>query len=335
MNRLLPLAAALAFAGALHAQPQLGVYRWDSPKGPGNVDAFGEWLGRPARVAGAFEATKTWQDIEGMDWQLGPWSQWVRGQPGRTLSLGVALLPERGASLARCGAGEYDESWERLAKNLAAYGLNEAYLRLGWEMDGPWNAWAAPPGSGKEAHFAGCFRRAVQLMRRAVPQNRWKFVWNVTTTDWKRPYLDAIWPGDAYVDVVGIDLYDQSWAKRTYPYPRRCDAACRSERQDNAWKDLRARLGAVRDFAAAHGKPLALPEWGIATRADGHGGDDDPAFIRRMHEFIHDPGNNVEYHCYWDVTTPELDAQLSGATKYPGSAEVFRRLFGAQRLARP
>jgi hypothetical protein len=311
------------------------VYRGDAPGGPGNVDAFGEWLGRPARVAAAFEATKSWQDIEGMDWQLGPWSRWVHAQAGRALSLGVALLPERGASLAQCSAGEYDGSWAKLARNLARHGLEQAYLRLGWEMDGPWNAWAAPPGSGQEAHFAGCFRRAVDAMRRAVPQNRWRFVWNVTTTDWKPSYLETIWPGDSHVDVVAIDVYDQSWAPGSYPYPGRCDAACRAERQDNAWRDQLARLQAVRDFARAHGKPLALPEWGAAIRADGHGGGDNAAFVRRMHEVMVDRGNNVEYHCYWDVATPELDAQLSGATRFPASAEAFRRLFGPQRLARP
>ena len=82
-------------------------------------------------------------------------------------------------------------------------------------------------GSGKEAAFAGCFRRIVQVMRGAQPANQWKFVFN-TATNWRsRAYLDAIWPGDAYVDVVALDLYDQSWAANTYPYPSRCDAACR------------------------------------------------------------------------------------------------------------
>ena len=325
-------AAALSLCSLAHAAPQLSVYRWDAPGGPANIDAYSQWLGQPATVAGAFEATATWDDIDGAAWQLSPWSQWVRAQSGRNLALAIPMLPPSGASLASCASGQYDQYWKNLANNLAYYGLHWAYLRLGWEMDGSWNPWAAPQGSGKEASFAGCFRRVVTVMRQAQPANQWKFVFNPTTSNWSAPWLDAVWPGDAYVDVVGLDLYDQSWAANTYPYPSTCDSTCRLARQQTAWVDESKYLLALRNFAVAHAKPMALPEWGVATRSDGHGGGDNPYFVRKMYEFIADPANNVAYYSYFDVRYSGWDSQLSPAgttTNFPQSAGLFKQLFGA------
>ncbi len=357
-----PTVARLLCCGALllsfpaGASPQLGVYRWDVPDGPSNVDAFSAWLGAPVTLAHAFEASDTWDLVDGAEWQLGPWSQWTRAQPGRNLVLGVPMLP--GAhdlsgpdgipgtaddpSLAKCGAGAYDARWARLASELSRFGLHRAYLRLGWEMDGGWYAWRARPGDGNEASYAACFRRIVRVMRGAQPASQWQFVWNPTTAWHDTQYLDAVWPGNPYVDVVALDIYDQSWAANTYPYPAACDAACRLERQRAAWRRQAWYLHAMRDFAAAHGKPLAIPEWGVALRPDGHGGGDNLHFVRRMHEFIHDPANRVVFHAYFNVSAPDIDGRLTGPvrgdapggpTSFPQAAEMVQALFGSRPRA--
>lgn len=320
------------FAAALHAA-DLGVYRWEAPTGPANVDAFELWLGRSVQLAEAFEPRDTWDNIDGAAWQLSAWSQWVRAKPGRNLVLSVPMLPSTGGvSLAACAAGQYDVYWRNLANDLAYYGLHWAYLRLGWEMDGNWYAWGAPKGSGLEASFAGCFRRVVQTMRATQPANQWKFVWNPTAT-WTDPaWLDAAWPGDAYVDVVGIDLYDQSWVANTYPYPATCDSACRLARQQTAWTSHAWYLQTMRNFAAAHGKPFAIPEWGIVSRSDGHGGGDNPYYVQKMYEFISDPTNLVQFSVLFDFNAPEANYHLSGldgTTAFPLAAAKFRELFGA------
>ena len=331
-------AIAVSCFASFAAGPQLGVYRWDAPTGPGNVDGFSQWLGRPVDLAAAFEASDRWDNIDGAEWQLEPWSQWVRMQPGRNLLLAVPMLPPSGATLAACSAGQYDVYWSNLANNLAYYGLHWAYLRLGWEMDGGWYAWAAPQGSGNEANYAGCFRRIVQVMRQTQPANQWKFVWNPTTAWWNQSYLATVWPGDAYVDIVGIDLYDQSWVTGTYPYPANCDAACRLSAQQIAWNDHLWKLTTLRDFGLARGKPMAIPEWGVAIRPDGHGGGDNTYFMQQMFEFIQNPANYVVFHSYFDVSAVDIDARLtdavtgdnpSGATRFPNAAALYKQLFGA------
>jgi hypothetical protein len=263
----------------------------------------------------------------------------VKAKSGRNLSYAVGLFPS-GGSLASCAAGQYDLHWRNLANNLAYHGLRSAYLRLGWEMDGGWYAWNAKAGSGKEASFAGCFRRIVQVMRQAQPTNQWKFVFNPTVDTWpSRAYLESLWPGDAYVDVVGVDIYDQCWVNNTYPYPSTCDAACRLTRQQTAWRFFASRLDILRDFAIAHGKPMAFPEWGVMARSDGHGGGDNPYFIQKMHDFIVDPANNVVFHSYFNISSGKrgFDSRLTdsavadnptGATRLPKSAALFKQLFG-------
>jgi hypothetical protein len=339
------IAMAMGSIAAVVAGPQVSVYRSTAPYGPPDVDAFSQWLGVPVTLGFDYGSGHDWVwGIAGPDWLLAPWAQWVRAQPGRNLVLSVPMLAgpaDRSGpdgipgtaddvSLAKCAAGQYDIHWTTLANNLAYHGLHWAYLRPGWEMDGGYT-WSAKPGSGNEANYAGCFRRIVQVMRAAQPANQWKFIWNPGTAD--PAYLQAIWPGDAYVDMVGPDIYDHSWAPNTYPYPSGCDAACRLTRQQNAWygySELPV-LQALRDFAVAHGKPMAIPEWGLVTRSDGHGGGDNPFFMQKMYEFIMDPNNHVVFHAYFDVTWSATDNfRISPpSNSFPVSSPMYKQMFGA------
>jgi hypothetical protein len=311
--------------------------------GPSAVDGFSQWLGRSVEIATTFtgfqaSSLSDWSNIEGPAWQLGPWSQWVKAKSGRNISYAISLFP-KGGSLASCAAGQYDVHYRNLANNLANYGLHSAYLRLGWEMDGNWYPWGAPAGSGKETSFAGCFRRVVQVMRQTQPANQWKFVFNPTEYA-DRTWLEATWPGDAYVDVVGSDSYDMSWVANTYPYPSTCGATCRLTRQQTAWSSQVSRINIIRDFAIAHGKPMAFPEWGVAILSDGAGGGDNPYFIQKMHEFITNPANKVVYHGFYNVSTmtgygvdhrvtdPVQYDDPAGPTKMPNAGAMFKQLFG-------
>jgi hypothetical protein len=267
----------------------------------------------------------------------------VKAKPGRNLSLAVAMFPAGiGGTLAYCAAGQYDSHYVTLANNLAKYGLLSAYLRLGWEMDGSWYRWAANAGSGKEASYAACFRRIVTVMRQARPTNAWKFVFNPTTDAGKSvAWLENAWPGNAYVDVLGIDHYDASWVTNTYPYPSTCDAACRLARQKTAWDAQVAKLNVLRDFALARGKPLAFPEWGVTSRSDGHGGLDNPYYIQKMHEFMSNPANKVDHQIYMNISDAAnfYDSRITddwtvrdsptGPTKYPLAGAKFKQLFGS------
>jgi hypothetical protein len=330
-----------------------GLYHWDAPNGPRMVDEVAKWLGRPADLGMAFSPANNWTDMAGPAWQLRAWRDWVKATPGRRFVYALPLLPgpvngsgpdrrlgtADDVSLQQCSDGKYDRTWTTLANNLVAYGLQQTILRVGWEFDGDWFAWRA---SGKEAQFAGCFRRVVSAMRAAQASAGFKFDWNPDAgiRHWSDAQINAAWPGDGYVDYVGVDIYDASW--KGYPYPSPCSTECRLSRQTSSWTDISEGLYKMRDFAVAHGKLVSLPEWGVWSRSDGTGGGDDPFYIEQMHAFIANPANRVGYEMYFDVNWTDGDHQLSDVdgtgnslsaphsykTLFPLAAARYKALFG-------
>jgi hypothetical protein len=70
---------------------------------------------------------------------------------------------------------------------------------------------------------------------------------------------------------------------------------------------------------------MSFPEWGLWSRADGHGGGDDPEYLRRMHSFIADPQNGVAFQAYFEYNGPDGPHRLM--TTFASSGATFRALF--------
>jgi hypothetical protein len=327
------------------APPFFGVYSWGSSGlGKGYYDEYPGFLNRNIVWAVDFQPTDSWDNIEGGVWQLRPWRDWVQAKPGRKLILSVVLLPSgwkgpaRGidagipVSLEEGAKGAYNGHFRKLAENLVKYGLGDSILRLGWEFNGGWYSYAAVK---KEAAFAEYWRQIVTTMRAVPGAENLKYCWN-PTNNFVQTDARKCWPGDGYVDYVGVDVYDQSWLPDTYPIP--ADAAPEEiqRRWELAWKGWnwdkqRHGLAMWRDFAKEHNKPLAIPEWGTTSRKDGHAGGDNPYFIEQMHKFIMDPANNVAFHCYFDVNAGDGHHQLTPyngkPTEFPQASARFKELF--------
>ena len=170
-------------------------------------------------------------------------------------------------------------------------------------------AWAATTPSA-EANFAAYFQQIVTAMR-AVPGENFRFVWNPDAGAFTQSgySVAAAYPGNAYVDVIGLDAYDQSWATPQTPA--------------NAWSSTTLpALTAARQFASAEGKPLALTEWGVIIRSDGHGLGDDPSYINQMVSWMENGANNVTYETYFDYNPSGLDSQITGGL-FPNSLAAF------------
>jgi hypothetical protein len=77
-------------------------------------------------------------------------------------------------------------------------------------------------------------------------------------------------------------------------------------------------LNWVASFAAAHGKPIAIPEWAMVPRyvSRGGGGGDDPYYITAMLNWIRT--HNVAYASYFDHGPSAI---TSGA--YPAGAAAY------------
>jgi hypothetical protein len=244
-----------------------------------------------------------------LNWLLGPWKG-----TGYTLSLGVPMIPDNSSgtaqgTLAQGATGAYNSYFVTLAQTLVANGAANAYLRLGWEFDGSWTIWAATTPSA-EASYASYFQQIVTAMR-SVSGEAFRFVWNPDATAFTNSgySVQAAYPGNSYVNVIGLDLYDQTWATPQTPA--------------NAWSStVLPALTAAKEFASSNGKPLALTEWGAIIRSDGHGLGDDPYYINNMISWMKTAANNVAFESYFDFNASGCNSQITGGS-FPNSLAAF------------
>ena len=254
-----------------------------------------------------------WSGMDGADgglnWLLGPWAG-----SGDTLSLGVPIIPTDPAGPGRHAGGGRHRGLRLLLRDPGPRpgrrrSRRNAYLRLGWEFDGSWFPWAAT-SPGAEASYAAYFAQIVTAMR-SVPGAAFRFVWNPDAGAFTTPgySVSAAYPGDAYVDVIGLDAYDQTWATPQTPA--------------NAWSSTTLpSLVAAQQFASAHAKPLALTEWGLSIRSDGHGLGDDPYYVDQMVSWMENPSNDVAYEAYFDCDAGGTNSLITGGL-FPDSLARF------------
>jgi len=317
-RRALARAAAAAVAASVAAPPapasaagavRIGTYGGAGSKGVPEVAAYEQWLGRPLDVVLDFLEMQSWKAmVDEAGWMSGCW----RDAGRRSLVVSVPMLVNDGApTLAQGAGGAYDQHFVALGRTLVENSYGASVIRIGWEFDGNWYPWTA---RGNTADFKGYWRR-IALAMRGVPGARFRFDWTATTV--KGPTVDA-YPGDDVVDIIGLDIYNQSWPLIADPAER--------------WKYLlNHQTGLLwhRNFAQARGKPRSFPEWGTGTRPDGHGGGDDPLFIRNMLAWIRE-GGPVDYACYWNYRAPDYDAKVTDG-RLPKAAEALHE--GLQRSA--
>ena len=290
-----------------------------------NVASFGRRLGRPVDLVHEYLAKRTWTDIKDVYHRAETWRK--AGFAGRTVFT-VPMLPDSGGTLAGGAAGDYNAHFRILAEKLVAGGHDMAILRLGPEFNGTWFRWSINrPNGGRD--YGAYWRQVVRTMR-SVKGARFKFDWSPNAgssyVSAKRQLsAESAYPGDRYVDYIGLDVFDQSWADDT-------DSPSKRWRQLVRQKDG---LNWQSRFAAKHRKPMTFPEWGLVYRRDKRGGGDNPYFIRKMYEWMQT--HPVAYHLYFESSDPTGDYRVFGG-RFPQAAKTFVRLFGvpgARSVAQP
>jgi len=181
------------------------------------------------------------------------------------------------STLAAAAAGTYNSRFYELGKLLVKNGLGHTIISLGREMNGKWYEWSQhrAPSSMPDAYILA-WRHIVTTMR-SVPGQHFKFVWTVYPTGTS---VAESWPGSAYVDYIGTDIFD--WYGGPHgTYPHTASGALDHEAK---WQQILTTqpggLNWMAAFSHATGKPIIIPEWGL----DFHtfGGQDNPMFITNM-----------------------------------------------------
>ncbi|MFJ5302943.1 glycoside hydrolase family 26 protein [Streptomyces sp. NPDC088350] len=228
------------------------------------VAGFGAWLGRPEpRVGHAYLPGDTWGDIEGVSSDLDQWAEWRRAEQDRLLVLNVPMLDRNEAHLpddvvrAELGDGadgRYDDHFRALAERLVQLGAPDTEIVLGWEMNGITYSHRCAPAPDAWKQY---WTRIVTAMR-SVPGQHFRFDFTPNRGLDAIPWTDC-YPGDRWVDVIGMDAYD---APRGLPF---------TDQLTEPYGLL-----AQADFARAHHKLIAYPEWGLFDNGDN------PTYVRGM-----------------------------------------------------
>ena len=312
------LLMAVAPQKSLAAPPVALSGAYDGAGNPSGINQFGTWRGAPASVALDYLGNDSWSDISNPSWLLDSWKPFTSAGGKLVLSVPMLVNSPQG-SFADGAAGDYDSYFESLGQQLVADGDNNIVLRMGWEFNGNWFPWSLsstnPAMSATE--FVAYWRHLVDLFR-AIPGANFKFDWTVNpgSSASNVPAADA-YPGDAYVDYVGMDVYDASWGSDGGPIS---DPTARWNQIANQEYGMNWWLA----FAQSHGKQVSVPEWGLVTdtTADPNGAGDDPSFIQDMYNWM--KTNQPAYETYFNYSSyDELNT-----TNDPNASAEYQNLWG-------
>ncbi len=189
--------------------------------------------------------------------------------------------------LKKTVSGAYDADFRTVARTLIAAGYSDAVLRLGHEFDGTWVQWSA---RDNEQGYIDAFRHVRNVFEQE--SKAFRYEWTGMNAPW-RAHARGAYPGDAYVDIIGLDIYYRSPGQIS----------------DKVWNRYKATLEAHRDFAIERGKPVSYPEWGRAHYDTGR-------FIGLMHDWFTDlpasgPGS-LEYQSYFNPPTRAASTTSTG-----------------------
>lgn len=167
-------------------------------------------------------------------------------------------------SLSSIVAGRHDAYIERWAERLKAYG-GPLRIRFAQEMNGTWYPWAAGSnGEGangnRPGEYVAAWRHVHDIFRAAGADNaRW--VWSPLVGGVGR----AVYPGDAYVDLVGLSGFNGGAALAW-----------------GGWRTFEEIFGpSLRQLRSITTKPIVIAETGSSAR-----GGDRAAWIRGMFAYL-------------------------------------------------
>ena len=250
----------------------------------------------------------------------------VIGFPMATIAPG-AMTPDQ--QFQAFVAGQYDSAIQGVVQAWVANGFKTLFFRLGWEMNITGPTYAGSDAQS-QADWVAAFQHIHAVIKKAAKAagiRAW-IVWNPNVTNYS--YANAItslYPGDRFVDVVGIDIYADM-----YPYadsqspPTYHDWATGQEDTSvaafiadpvnrahywsypaaTAWVNDSSgghcqSLDDIIQFARAHAKAIAIPETGAgATPADVA---DDPTFPQWLAQHLTAAvaaGSKVAFVNIWD-----------------------------------
>lgn len=287
-----------------------------------SVDQWGAWRQRPCDITLTYtNRTGSWADLVAPGYTVNNWTQKnltvVIGQPFTPSSLGDGANGNQARAILNGAGNAYWPQWGTTLKNKEAQGFVPYVTEFGWEFNGSWMHHSAT----NPTEFVGAYRRCVDLVRSTHPDAIFSWTVNAGYSQ-NPPSHDArnCYPGDDYVDIIGVDLYDH--------FPQAIGYAAVDNREQNNV----GRAEYWREFAYDHNKPMMFPEWGLNNSTDdqANGGRDNPDYIEWMHDFFTqlDEDDMLFGEIYYnDRNTKNVWSDLMEGSRNPQSSLRYRQLW--------
>ena len=232
--------------------PGFAMYSDVDPADHAQADA---WLGAPV-------------DYQLVSFNQSSWSEFANSIPWATdlykdsYNLWSVPLAAQQGTLPAVVAGTHDATFTNAANRILAAAATgqpsntPILIRTGWEFNLLSQEQRAFDAAGNPTPgvYVDAFRRVVGLFR--AVSNRFRFVWcaNVGPATENGLTVTDCYPGDGYVDYVGLDIYAD------VAYTNAGNAGFDGFEFHRTWG---AGLDWLASFGAAHGKPVMLNEVGV------------------------------------------------------------------------
>ena len=277
---------------------------------PARLNGWATYRGRANDVALVITDYSSWDSVARPESVLTRFAEFVG-----ILVIAQPFWPSHsGGSLSDCAAGAYDAQWRDFGALLQARGRGSSIVRLAWQFNGDDVEWSAR----EPTSFIACFRHVVSAIRTGAPAV--VIDWSMGAHGASEPPsgdpFDA-YPGDAFVDVVGIDAFDMTPSSRDQAA---FDAQCNGP----------VGLCSVARFARARGKRLGVGQWAVVTcNGFGDRGGDNPFYLQEMHDVFVQNADIIAYETYYNDPNPgEFCTSLFDPVEAPSASARYRELWG-------
>ena len=264
-------------------------------------------------------------------------SQWVHGSQAEAAELrastdGKIVIPVVSVPListvsdgltevqnfAAITSGADDSVWLGIVQAYEAQGYTTIDLRIGEEQNGNWYPWSISTTAQAQAYISA-FDHISALVHN-VAGITVNVIWNPSTVTTSAIPTDATYPGNAYVDMIGVDAYDFVAPLTLYDWSTHTVDATLAQWEANpvnlehywTYPDATASspTGTGQGFGLADaialakstGKPLALPEVG-AGGASISAATDDALFPQYLATTLLSSGVQIAFANIWDSGT--------------------------------
>ena len=194
-----PAAAVLSASEVLQQTGVFGLHTREAPWWMGEVDYLSRLLGKApnnllffSNWASPFPAE---QVQNAWDRSMTPQIAWEPVVPGA----------DRQPTLSEIASGDWDSYIDEWAAAAAAH-EQPIVLRLAAEMHGDWYSWSEDVNGNQPGDFADMWRHVRGRFDAAGADNV-VWLWSVNRSDNLRTDVETYWPGEEYVDWVGIAGY--------------------------------------------------------------------------------------------------------------------------------